>query len=105
MTYSPGMIRIAPSIAPRTYNRSFRITAVVDIPEGGAEGALVALGGVTGGWSFSVQDEDVLVFHYNWLIVRPVPDRLHLADPGGGQGHAGGRLRLRRRAASARGRR
>ena len=67
VTYSPGMIRLAPSIAPRTYNRSFRITAVADIPDGGAEGALVALGGVTGGWSFSVQDEDVLVFHYNWL--------------------------------------
>ncbi|MCA9879568.1 MAG: sulfatase-like hydrolase/transferase [Thermomicrobiales bacterium] len=70
VTYSPGMIRIAPSVAPRTFNRSFRITAVADIPDGGATGGLVALGGVEGGWSFTLQDPGALVFHYNWLITR-----------------------------------
>ena len=97
VTYAPGMIRIAPSIAPRTYNRSFRITAVVEIPDGGAEGALVALGGVTGGWSFSVQDQDILVFDYNWLLT----DQFRIASttpiPVGESRHAGRRLRLRRR--------
>jgi arylsulfatase len=100
VTYSPGMIRIAPSIAPRTANRSFRLTAVADIPDGGAEGALVALGGVEGGWSFSVQDGDVLVFHYNWLLTDqfriastapiPVGEKVTLAADfaydGGGMG-------------------
>jgi arylsulfatase len=63
------MIRDSPSIAPHTYNRSFRITADVDLPEDGAQGALIALGGVEGGWSFSIQDGK-LVFHYNWVLVN-----------------------------------
>ena len=66
-TYAPGMIRDSPSIAPRTYNRSFRLTADVDMPEGGAEGALIALGGIEGGWSFTVE-HGKLVFHYNLLL-------------------------------------
>ena len=66
-TYYPGMIRDSPSIAPYTYNRSFRLTADVDIPKDGAEGALIALGGIEGGWSFTVEDGK-LVFHYNMLL-------------------------------------
>ena len=70
VTYYPGMIRMQESVAPSTYNRSFRITAEVDVPAGGAEGALIALGGVEGGWSLAVQDQDILVFHYNNLIAN-----------------------------------
>jgi arylsulfatase len=66
-TYFPGMTRMQYNVAPDTYNRSFRITAEVDIPEKGAEGALIALGGVEGGWSFTVED-GTLVFHYNWIM-------------------------------------
>ena len=58
------------SVAPSTYNRSFRITAEVDVPAGGAKGALIALGGVEGGWSLAVQDQDILVFHYNDLLAN-----------------------------------
>lgn len=100
ITYSPGMIRIAPSIAPRTFNRSFRITAVADIPASGASGGLVALGGVEGGWSLAMQDQNELVFHYNWLTSQrfrigsdaPVPTGDHVtlvadfAYDGGGFG-------------------
>jgi arylsulfatase len=70
VTYAPGMIRLSPTIAPKTYNGSFRITAVAGIPQGGADGALVALGGIDGGWSFAVQDRGILVFHYNMLMSR-----------------------------------
>ncbi|HEU0114731.1 MAG TPA: hypothetical protein VFQ80_08640, partial [Thermomicrobiales bacterium] len=66
-TYYPGMIRDSPTIAPYTYNRSFRITADVDIPKSGAEGALIALGGVEGGWSFTIE-QGRLVFTYNRML-------------------------------------
>jgi arylsulfatase A-like enzyme len=69
LTYYPGMIRMQYNVAPNTYNRSFRITADTDIPDGGAEGALIALGGVEGGWSFVIQDGK-LVFHYNRVLVN-----------------------------------
>ena len=68
-TYYPGMTRMQYNVAPSTYNRSFRITAEVEIPAGGAEGALIALGGVEDGWSFTIEDGN-LVFHYNYLIAN-----------------------------------
>ena len=37
-------------------NRTHSITADVEIPDGGAEGALVSFGGVDGGYAFYVQD-------------------------------------------------
>ncbi|HET7057067.1 MAG TPA: hypothetical protein VFI12_11425 [Thermomicrobiales bacterium] len=67
LTYYPGMIRMQDNVAPNTYNRSFRITTEADIPESGANGALIALGGVEGGWSFTDEDGK-LVFHYNWVM-------------------------------------
>lgn len=68
-TYFPGMMRDSPSIAPHTYNRSFRITADVDIPAEGAEGGIIALGGIEGGWSVTVENGK-LVFHYNFLLSK-----------------------------------
>jgi arylsulfatase A-like enzyme len=68
-TYYPGMIKMIYDVAPNTYNRSFRLTADAEIPQGGAEGALVALGGVEGGWSFTIEDGK-LVFHYNRVLVN-----------------------------------
>jgi arylsulfatase len=41
---------------PLLLNRPHAITADVEIPEGGAEGALVSFGGTDGGYSFYVQD-------------------------------------------------
>jgi arylsulfatase len=41
---------------PRFLNRSHSITADVEIPEGGAEGALISFGGVDGGYSLYVKD-------------------------------------------------
>ena len=52
--------------APKTYNRPWSITAEVVIPEGGAEGVLIAQGGRTGGYTFFVKDQR-LHFLYNYL--------------------------------------
>ena len=40
-TYYDGMVRIPEGGAPDLKNKSFGISAVVDIPEGGAEGLLI----------------------------------------------------------------
>ena len=42
--------------APSILNRSFRITAEVDVPEGGADGVLVTQGGRFAGWGLYVKD-------------------------------------------------
>jgi arylsulfatase len=43
--YYAGMVRIPEGAAPDLKNRSFGISAVVDIPKGGAEGLLMTQGG------------------------------------------------------------
>jgi arylsulfatase A-like enzyme len=55
-TYYPGMIRIPEASAPDIKNKSFRIAADVDIPQGGADGVLVTQGGRFGGWGLLVLD-------------------------------------------------
>ena len=48
-TYYPGMTRIPEGSAPATRNRSFTVTAEVDIPKEGASGVLATIGGRFGG--------------------------------------------------------
>ncbi len=96
--FYPGMTRMQYNVVPPLYNRSFRVTAEAEIPAAGAEGALVALGGVEGGWSLTIQDGK-LVFHYNYMLSQqtaiasdtPVPTgkvtlAADLAYDGGGFG-------------------
>jgi hypothetical protein len=47
-----------------TKNRSYNITAEVEIPVGGAEGPICTIGGVGSGWSFYIKDM-LLVHCYN----------------------------------------
>src|SRR5262245_50151177 len=47
-----GAMTRVPSLAMITFqNKSFAVTAEIQVPKSGAEGVIVALGGVTGGWS------------------------------------------------------
>ena len=56
-TYYAGMIRIPEATAPDIKNRSFSVTAEVEIPEKGtASGVLGTLGGRFGGWAMLVND-------------------------------------------------
>jgi arylsulfatase len=55
-TYYPGTIRVPEGAAPDTKNKSFTITAEVEIPEGGAEGVVVTQGGRFGGWGLLLMD-------------------------------------------------
>jgi arylsulfatase len=67
-TYFPGT-RIPDTSAAPTQNRSHTITAYLDIPRGGADGVLVAAGGVAGGFSFYVK-KGKPVYEYNLVGVK-----------------------------------
>jgi arylsulfatase len=64
--YYPGGAPIETAAAVNTKNRSHTITAEVEIPAGGAEGALIADGGRFGGYSLYVKDKR-LCYSYNFL--------------------------------------
>ena len=61
------MERLPEGSAPKTHNVTHSITVDAEIPEGGAEGVLIAVGGDTAGWTFYVRDDGKLVYHYNWF--------------------------------------
>jgi arylsulfatase len=46
-----GMGRLTESSIVNTHNRSHSLTAEIVVPESGAEGVIVAIGGLIGGWS------------------------------------------------------
>lgn len=67
-TYYQGA-HIADSSAAPTQNRSHTITAYLDIPEGGADGVLAAVGGTALGFSLYVKDGRP-VYEYNYYSAR-----------------------------------
>ena len=96
IVYYPGGSSVPFAVTPKIYNRPWSITADVVIPEGGAEGVLLAQGGRHGGYSFFVKDQK-LYFLYNWLG----RDRFWLtsdADDPGGRGRTALRVRANRQA-------
>jgi arylsulfatase len=64
--YYPGTQEVPANSAPPILNRPHTITAVVDIPAGGAEGVLVSQGGVDGGFSLFVKGGK-LRYTYNYV--------------------------------------
>jgi arylsulfatase len=65
-TYSGEISGIPDSDAPSILNRSYTITADVEVPQGGGEGMLVTLGGRFGGYGLYVL-KGKPVFLYNFL--------------------------------------
>ena len=65
-TYYPGTQMVPPAAGANVLNRSHTITADVDIPGGGAEGALLSVGDVQGGYCLYVQG-DKLHYVYNYV--------------------------------------
>jgi len=69
MTLFPGMVRLPEGSGPRTANVDHTIDVIAEIPEDGAEGVLVCLGGDSAGWTLFV-DGDRLRYHYNWFTLE-----------------------------------
>jgi hypothetical protein len=64
--YSQPIVGIPQGTAPSILNRSFTITADVEVPAGGEEGMLATTGGRFGGWGFYLL-KGKPVFVYNLL--------------------------------------
>jgi arylsulfatase len=75
-TYYPGMRRIPEGTAPPTRNRSFSVTAEVEIPKGGATGVLATLGGRFGGWGLMVMDGTP---RFDYAFSNQAKDRYRIA--------------------------
>lgn len=99
--FYPGMGRLSENSVLSVKNRSFSVTAQVDVRDAPAQGVLVAQGGRFGGWSLYVH-EGRLTFLYNVLGIHhyavradvPLPTGSHqvraeLAYDGGGLGKGG----------------
>ncbi|MDB6176266.1 arylsulfatase [Paracoccus sp. Z330] len=66
LTLYPGMDGMLENTFINIKNSSMTLTANVDIPEGGAQGVIIAQGGRFGGWSLYM-DEGRPIYTYNWL--------------------------------------
>ena len=96
-----GMGRLTENVVINVKNKSHAVTAEVTIPDGGADGVIVAQGGAFGGWSLYLKDGRP-TYAYNLLGVQhfdiasdtPVPPgthqvRMEFTYDGGGLGKGG----------------
>jgi arylsulfatase len=101
LTVYEGMTGMSENVFINTKNRSHTITAEVVIPEGGANGVILAQAGRFGGWSLYVKDGKP-VYTYNFVGLqrfnvaaeKPVPPgkatlRYEFASDGPGLGKGG----------------
>jgi arylsulfatase len=96
-----GMGRLPENTIIEYKNRSFALTAELEVPEGGGDGVIVAVGGIIGGWALYLKG-GVLKYVYNFFGLdhttiegAPVPPgtrqvRMEFAYDGGGIGRGGG---------------
>jgi arylsulfatase len=97
-TFYPGATQLFDATAPATRNRSHRFTIDIEVPTGGADGVLVADGGLSSGYTIYVKDGRP-TYTYNYFRRRvttiTAPDRLapgkarielRFAYDGGGSG-------------------
>ena len=76
-TYSGELSGVPDSAAPSIMNKSYTITAEVEIPEGGGEGMIVTEGGRFGGYGLFLSEGEIfgidsgkVVFLYNFLDLK-----------------------------------
>jgi arylsulfatase len=96
-----GMGRLSENSVINIKNKSFAVTADLEVPAKGAEGVIIAQGGRFGGWSLYAKGGKAK-FHYNVLGIKsfgieatkPIPAgetqvRMEFAYDGGGMGKGG----------------
>lgn len=69
VTFYPGMTRLPEGSGPKLVGVPFRMTVPIEVPEGGTEGVLFALGGDAAGFSLFLW-EGKARFHYNFFGIR-----------------------------------
>jgi hypothetical protein len=101
MVYYPGMTGLPDASAPEMLNKSWTITAEVDLPDGKTSGMIVTHGGIEGGYGLYLRDGKP-TFVYNYLALErpafaatePLPQGkativVDFAYDGGGTGKGG----------------
>ena len=68
-TYYPGQVGLPNEAAPRILNKSWTLTADIEVPEDGAEGMIVTHGGMPGGYGLYLRDGKP-TFVYNYLALE-----------------------------------
>jgi arylsulfatase len=68
-TYYAGQIGLPGEAAPRILNKSWALTADIEVPEGGVEGMIVTHGGLEGGYGLYVRNGRP-TFVYNYLSLE-----------------------------------
>ncbi|GAA4382643.1 arylsulfatase [Agromyces bauzanensis] len=80
--FFPGMGRLSENSVVSIKNKSFSVTAEVEVPEGGVEGVIIAQGGRFGGWSVYVTG-GTAKFVYNVLGIQEFATVADTAIPAG----------------------
>jgi arylsulfatase A-like enzyme len=105
VSYHEGAIGIPESALPRTYNRSWSVSATVDLSRD-ARGVIATLGGSSAGWSLYLDPNQMPLFTYRLFDIKTVtlkgpkqltPGRHELRfdfDYDGGGYGKGGKIRL-----------
>ena len=68
-TFYPDLSVVPIGSTPMVFNRPHSITAEVEVPAGGAQGVLLAQGGVAGGYVFYIKDNKLHYIH-NYLGLK-----------------------------------
>src|SRR5260370_27897992 len=82
LTVYEGMVGMSENVFINTKNRSLSITAEVRIPEGGANGVIIAQAGKFGGWSLYLKDGKPM-YAYNFLGFKTYKVAATKAPPAG----------------------
>ena len=80
--FFPGMGRLSENSVVSIKNRSFSVTAEIEVPPGGAEGVIIAQGGRFGGWALYLKAGKAK-FVYNVLSIHEFPVEADSAVPEG----------------------
>jgi hypothetical protein len=80
--FFPGMGRLSENSVVSIKNKSFSVTAEVDVPAGGVEGVIIAQGGRFGGWCLYAKDGKAK-FVYNVLGIQEFPTQATVPIPEG----------------------
>ena len=80
--FFPGMGRLSENSVVSIKNKSFSVTAEVEVPAGGADGVIIAQGGRFGGWAVYVK-EGRAKFVYNVLGIQEFATEADAPSPRG----------------------
>jgi arylsulfatase len=67
VTYTRAHVRMPESSVLNVKNCSWKMTAEIVVPEGGAQGVIACQGGNMAGWSLYIDEFGKPTYHYNWF--------------------------------------